>query len=135
MQQSPPAHACLPWALRCLARNRSHRHHRQLALKALAKLEAEGASIPRNPEHPLLSADSFLDGAAAAVPGMADDMRGLARRLGRQLGGCNPDSRRRLLAQRDEYMSCVDLSFVSGQHHAGGGGGALNPREPEQQEL
>jgi hypothetical protein len=65
---------------------------------------------------------------------MAGDLVHLAERMQRHLCCSGPEVRRRLLSDHS-YMSCVDLQFVSGEHHASGGAaGAMvvGPRELEQ---
>jgi hypothetical protein len=70
---------------------------------------------------------------------MAGDMVHLAERMQRHLCCSGLEARRRLLSDHS-YMSCVDLQFVSGEHHAGGGGDAggmvvVSPRELEQARI
>lgn len=110
----------------------------QLGFKALQKQKLEGASIPQDPAYPAYTTPTFLAAAAAAVPGMAGDLLCLAERMQRHLCSSGPEGRRRLLADRS-YMSCIDLQFVSGEHHAGGGEAAgmmvVSPRELEQARI
>lgn len=109
-----------------------------LGFKALQKQKLEGASIPQDPAYPAYTTPTFLAAAAAAVPGMAGDLLRLAERMQRHLCSSGPEGRRRLLADRS-YMSCIDLQFVSGEHHAGGGEAAgmmvVSPRELEQARI
>jgi hypothetical protein len=108
----------------------------QLGLKALQKLAMEGSSIHADPAYPSYSVSSFLAAAAAAVPGMAGDLVNLAERMQRHLCGSGPQMRRQLLADHS-YMSCIDLQFVSGEHHAGGvaEGLVISPRALEQARI
>jgi hypothetical protein len=76
----------------------------QLGVKALWLLGLER----RAPE--------LVSAASTAAPQLAGDFDSLAARVARALGGCNPQVRSDLMAS-SAYLSCVDLSAVSGRHH------------------
>lgn len=75
---------------------------------------------------PAYTVKSFLAEAQAAAPSFAADFDKLALRVKRQLVCCSDEQRGSMLADRDGYMSSVDLSAVYGQHHVvvGRGDGA-----------
>lgn len=88
-----------------------------------------------DPTHSTFTLLSFLQAAQQAVPGMAQDLLNISKRLHRQVSCCSPETRRQMLCDRDGYMSCVDLQFVAGEHHALSGcdlatGAAAPVRQP-----
>lgn len=94
-------------------------HALQLGLKALYKvqeLDAAGVAAPLQGP-PVYTVQSFLAGAKAAAPSFAGEFDNLALRVQRQLVCCPEEQRHTLLADRDGFMSSVDLFAVCGQHH------------------
>lgn len=99
--------------------------------------------MPRDPRYTSYTIPTFLAAAQQAVPGMAYDLKSLMERLQRQMCSYSPEQRRRLLFDHG-YISCVDLQFVSGEHHAmaavvggtaraGGGSGVMHRAREVQQ--
>eukprot|EP00879_Flechtneria_rotunda_P020455 GHRR01021521.1.p2 GENE.GHRR01021521.1~~GHRR01021521.1.p2 ORF type:complete len:127 (+),score=46.18 GHRR01021521.1:892-1272(+) len=105
-----------------------------LGLKALHKLDLEGDATSINPSTPQYTLSTYLATAQQAVPNLASNLQHMSDRLQHQLRICNPDSRKKLLNDRDGYMSCAGLQRVAGNHYAVGARhkALQNPREIKQ---